>query len=109
APGSTIGISLWLQRSGNTTTTDRTVYARLFKNGSTQIGGTSNSVTFNSTTLALQTFTITAPSFGTAGNLDPGDTLVLRVYNDSGTSGSPRTVGFSQRSGTTNSTLTIST
>lgn len=109
APSSSISIALWLQRSGNTTTTSRTVYAKLFKNGSTQIGAVSNSVTFSSTTLAQQAFTITAPSFGTAGNLQPGDTLVLRVYNDSGTGGTPRTVDFAQRSGTSNSTLSIST
>ena len=109
APSSTISIALWLQRSGNTVTTSRTVYAKLFKNGTTQIGAVSNSVTFSATTLAQQTFNITAPSFGTAGNLQPGDTLLLRVYNDSGTGGVPNTVGFAQRSGTSNSTLSIST
>jgi uncharacterized repeat protein (TIGR01451 family) len=114
APGSIISADLWLQGSGNTTTTSRTVYAKLFKNGTTQIGGISNSATFTSTTPARQNFSITAPSFGTAGELQPGDTLVLRVYNDSGTGGTPRTVGFSQRvtGGTTAddlSTLTIST
>lgn len=97
APGSTISVDLWLARSGNTTTTARSVYVRLFKNGTAPIGAPSESKGFNSTTAARQNFTITAPSFGSAIDLQPGDTLVLRVYNDSGSGGTPRTVSFSQR------------
>jgi uncharacterized repeat protein (TIGR01451 family) len=96
-PSSTITVKLWLRRSGSTTSTNRTVYAQLLKNGAAQIGANSNSVTFNSTTLAQQTFTITAPSSGNAGNLQIGDTLVLRVYNS--TVGTTRTVDFVQYNG----------
>src|SRR5690606_27460623 len=71
APGSDIAVNLWLQRSGNTTTPARSVYVKLFKNGTTQIGPQSNTVNFTSTTLALQNFTIPVPEFGTAGSLQP--------------------------------------
>ncbi|MDQ2701449.1 MAG: hypothetical protein M3Y70_01235 [Pseudomonadota bacterium] len=97
APGSTITVHAWLRRTGSTTTTARSLYARLLKNGTTQIGSTSNTVGFTSTNAARQQFTITAPSFGSAGNLVPGDTLVLRIYNDSGSGGNDRTVRFDQR------------
>lgn len=111
-PGSTINIDLWLARTGSGTTIDRNVYVRLFKRvgvTDTQIGGTSNTVSFNSTTLAKQAFTITAPSFGSAGNLAPSDQLVLRIYNDSDTGGNDRTVLFQQFNAGSGSTVTIST
>lgn len=111
APGSTINIDLWLARAGSVTTTDRYAYVKLFKRTGvtdTQIGGQSNTVTFNATTLAKQSFTLTAPSFGTAGNLAAGDKLVLRLYNDSNTGGNDRTIQFQQLNGD-RSTVTIST
>ncbi|MGN6112792.1 MAG: beta strand repeat-containing protein [Luteimonas sp.] len=110
--GSTITMGLWLARAGSTTTTTRNVYIKLFKRvgaTDTQIGGQSNTVTFSSTTLAKQTFTITAPSFGTAGNLAAGDKLVMRIYNDSDTGGNDRSVLFQQYNAGSGSTLTIST
>lgn len=112
AAGSTINVDLWLARAGSTTTIDRNVYVRLFKRvgvTDTQIGSTSNTVSFNSTTLARQSFTIAAPGFGTAGNLAPGDQLVLRIYNDSDTGGNDRTVLFQQFNAGSGSTVTIST
>jgi uncharacterized repeat protein (TIGR01451 family) len=111
AAGSTINIDLWLARNGSTTTTTRNVYVKLYKRvgvTDTQIGGQSNTVSFNATTLAKQSFTITAPSFGTAGNLAVGDQLVLRVYNDSDTGGNDRSIQFQQYNGS-GSTVTIST
>jgi hypothetical protein len=111
-PGSTINIDLWLARAGSGTTIDRNVYVKLYKRvgvTDTQIGGQSNTKSFNSTTLAKQSFTITAPSFGTAGNLAVGDKLVLRVYNDSDTGGTDRTVLFQQFNAGTGSTVVIST
>ncbi len=110
--GSTINIDLWLARAGSTTTTTRNVYVKLFKRvgvTDTQIGGQSGTVSFSSTTLAKQQFTITAPSFGTAGNLDVGDKLVLRIYNDSDTGGNDRSVLFQQYNAGSGSTVTIST
>lgn len=110
--GSTINIDLWLARTGSITTIDRSVYVKLFKRvgvTDTQIGGNSATKTFNSTTLALQQFTITAPSFGNAGNLAAGDQLVLRIYNISDTGGNDRTVLFEQLNSGTGSTVTIST
>lgn len=112
AAGSTINISLWLARNGSTTTINRTVYLKLFKRvgvTDTQIGGQSGSVTFSSTALALQSFTITAPSFGSAGNLAVGDKLVLRVYNDSDTGGNDRSILFQQFNAGSGSTVTVST
>jgi uncharacterized repeat protein (TIGR01451 family) len=112
AAGSTINIALWLGRNGSTTTTTRNVYVKLYKRvgvTDTQIGGQSGTVTFSSTTLAKQNFTITAPSFGTAGNLAVGDKLVLRIYNDSDTGGNDRSILFEQYSGGSGSTVTIST
>ncbi len=112
AAGSTINISLWLARNGSTTTTTRNVYVKLFKRvgvTDTQIGGQSGTVTFSSTTLAKQSFTITAPSFGTAGNLAVGDQLVLRIYNDSDTGGNDRSILFQQFNAGSGSTVTIST
>ncbi len=112
AAGSTINIDLWLARNGSTTTTTRNVYVKLFKRvgvTDTQIGGQSGTVTFSSTTLAKQSFTITAPSFGTAGNLAVGDQLVLRIYNDSDTGGNDRSILFQQFNAGSGSTVTIST
>jgi uncharacterized repeat protein (TIGR01451 family)/fimbrial isopeptide formation D2 family protein len=112
AAGSAINISLWLARNGSTTTTTRNVYVKLFKRvgvTDTQIGGQSGTVTFSSTALAKQNFTITAPSFGTAGNLAAGDMLVLRLYNDSDTGGNDRSVQFQQYNAGSGSTVTIST
>ena len=112
AARSTINIDLWLARNGSTTTTNRNVYVKLYKRvgvTDTQIGPPSNTVTFNSTTLAKQSFTITAPSFGTAGNLAPGDKLVLRIYNDSDTGGNDRSILFQQFNAGSGSTVTIST
>jgi uncharacterized repeat protein (TIGR01451 family)/fimbrial isopeptide formation D2 family protein len=104
---STINIALWLQRSGSTTSTTRNVYVQLLKNSAAQIGGNSNTVSFTSTTLALQNFTITAPSSGNAGNLQPGDTLVLRVHDT--TVGTTRSVGLAQYNAGQGSTVTINT
>ena len=112
AAGSTINVDLWLARNGSTTTTTRNVYVKLFKRvgvTDTQIGSQSGTVTFSSTTLAKQSFTITAPSFGTAGNLSPGDQLVLRIYNDSDTGGNDRSILFQQFNAGSGSTVTIST
>ncbi|HEY0310558.1 MAG TPA: hypothetical protein VGC43_05470 [Luteimonas sp.] len=105
--GSTINIALWLQRSGSTTATTRSVYVQLLKNGAAQIGGNSNTVNFTSATLALQNFTITAPPSGNAGNLQPGDTLVLRVHNT--TVGTTRSVGLAQFNAGQGSTVTVNT
>jgi len=104
---STIDIALWLQRSGSTTSTTRNVFVQLLKNGAAQIGGNSNTVSFASTTLALQNFTITVPASGNAGNLQPGDTLVLRVHN--ATVGTTRSVGLAQFNAGVGSTVTFNT
>jgi hypothetical protein len=112
AAGSTINVALWLARNGSTTTTTRNVYVKLFKRvgvTDTQIGGQSGTVTFSSTTLAKQNFSITAPSFGSAGNLAVGDKLVLRLYNDSDTGGNDRSVLFQQFNAGSGSTVSIST
>ena len=112
AAGSTINIALWLARNGSTTTTTRNVYVKLFKRvgvTDTQIGGQSGTVTFSATTLAKQNFTITAPSFGSAGNLAVGDKLVLRVFNDSDTGGNDRSILFQQFNAASGSTVTITT
>ncbi len=112
AAGSTINIDLWLARNGSTTTTTRNVYVKLYKRvgvTDTQIGAQSGTVTFSATTLAKQSFTITAPSFGTAGNLAVGDQLVLRIYNDSDTGGNDRSILFQQFNAGSGSTVTIST
>ena len=98
--------------NGSTTTTTRNVYVKLFKRvgvTDTQIGGQSGTVTFSSTTLAKQNFSITAPSFGSAGNLAVGDKLVLRLYNDSDTGGNDRSVLFQQFNAGSGSTVSIST
>jgi uncharacterized repeat protein (TIGR01451 family) len=112
AAGSTINVDLWLARNGSTTTTTRNVYVKLYKRvgvTDTQIGAQSGTVTFSATTLAKQSFTITAPSFGTAGNLAVGDQLVLRIYNDSDTGGNDRSILFQQFNAGSGSTVTIST
>jgi uncharacterized repeat protein (TIGR01451 family)/fimbrial isopeptide formation D2 family protein len=112
AAGSTINVDLWLARNGSTTTTTRNVYVKLFKRvgvTDTQIGDVSGTVTFTSTALAKQSFTITAPSFGSAGNLAVGDKLVLRIYNDSDTGGNDRSVLFQQFNSGSGSTVTVST
>ena len=106
-PGQPITIALWLQRTGDTAS-NRNVYVQLFKNGSAQIGADSNTVVINNSTLALQTFTITAPTLGNAGNLVPGDTLTLRVVNNSSGSGT-RSLNLLQYSSTTGSTITFAT
>ena len=93
-PGSDVDVFLWLQRTGDTTNTQRTVYVQLLKNGVQQVGANSNQVSFNTTTLTRQQFTITVPTLGGAGSLAPGDTLVLRVVN--ATAGANQTVGFGQ-------------
>ena len=93
-PGSQVQVFLWLQRAGDATNTQRTVYVQLLKNGVQQIGGNSAQVSFNSATLTRQQFTITVPSLGGAGSLAAGDTLVLKVNNL--TAGANQTVGFGQ-------------
>ena len=93
-PGSQVQVYLWLQRTGDATNTQRTVYVQLLKNGVQQIGANSAQVSFNTATLTRQLFTITVPSLGGAGSLVAGDTLVLRVQNL--TAGANQTVGFGQ-------------
>ena len=93
-PGSTIQVNLWLQRSGDTTNTTRSVYVQLFKNGSGQIGANSAPISFNSTALVRQQFTIAVPAFSGSSTLNPGDTLVLKVVDAS--TGANQSVGFAQ-------------
>lgn len=93
-PSSQVQVNLWLQRTGDATNTQRTVYVQLLKNGVQQIGGNSAQISFNTATLTRQQFTITVPALGGAGSLVAGDTLVLRVHNL--TAGANQSVGFGQ-------------
>ena len=93
-PGSQVQVYLWLQRTGDATNTTRSVYVQLLKNGSNQIGVNSAPINFSGTGLVRQQFTINVPSLGGAGTLNPGDTLVLRVFNS--TVGANRSVGLGQ-------------
>jgi uncharacterized repeat protein (TIGR01451 family) len=111
-PGSTVSATLITSRTGAGGNRDaRVMRVELFKRvgGSlVPIGGTSGTQNFDSTTWTARTFNITVPGSGSAGSLAVGNTLVLRVFNDS-SGGGTRTVGLRQRNGSELSVVALDT